>query len=360
MSRERSGSVTYKQSGVDIAAGDQMIDLIRPLVRRTENPRVLGSIGGFAGLLRLDFREGLFRRNYRDAVLAACTDSVGSKVKVAIQLGRLDTIGIDVVAMNVNDLICCGAEPLLFLDYLGVGRLDPNRMAQIIKGVADGCVQANCCPLLGGETAELPDLYRREDFDLVGFAVGIVERRRIISGSDARPGDVAIALASSGLHSNGYSLARKVLLKRAGFKFSDRPPELDGASIGEELLSPTMIYVKCVLDILGRYRVKKVVKAMAHITGGGLPGNLPRVLPDGLTVRIKRGSWHVPPIFKLIESAGPVDPLEMTNVFNMGVGFVMIVAPGFAGPIMSRLRRLGQRCWVLGKVRKGGPDVLWA
>ncbi len=352
--------ITYKDAGVDIAAGDEMVDLIKPLVQRTHGSRVMAGIGGFAGLFRLDFDEKLFKRSYKEPVLVACTDGVGSKLKVAFMMNKIDTVGIDLVAMNVNDLICCGGEPLFFLDYLAVCKLEPKRMAEIVKGISDGCVEANCTAILGGETAEMPDFYKPQEFDLAGFAVGVVERKRIIDGSNVEPGDVAIALASSGLHSNGYGLARRVLLERSGYDVNDRPPELEGFSVGEEMLRPTRIYVKPVLDILQHYHRKKVVKGMAHITGSGLPGNLPRAMPEGLTLRIKRDSWQVPAIFKLIAAKGPVDPIEMMNVFNMGVGFVMIVAPNFAGPVMNRLRELGERCWILGKVRKGGPEVMWA
>lgn len=351
--------MTYKQSGVDIQAGDEMVDRIRPLVERTYGPRVMGPYGGFAGFFRLDYNEKLFKRNYKEPVLIGCTDGVGTKLKLAFLTGKLDTVGIDLVAMNVNDLICCGGEPLFFLDYVAVGKLDPARMTEILKGVSEGCVQGGCA-LLGGETAEMPDLYKRDEFDLAGFAVGVVEKRRIIDGSKAEPGDVAIALASSGLHSNGYGLARRVLLDKAGYKVDDRPAELEGASVGEEMLRPTRIYVKSVLDVLHAYRVKRVVKAMAHITGSGLPGNLPRVLPPGMTIRVKRDSWATPAIFRLIAAKGPVDNLEMMNVFNMGVGFVMVVAPDFAAPVMSRLRKNGERCWVLGKVKKGGPELEWS
>ena len=360
MNENNTKAITYKEAGVDIHAGDQMVDLIKPLVRRTFGPRVMGSLGGFAGLFRLDYNEKLFKHNYKEPVLAACTDGVGTKLKIAFMMNKVDTVGIDLVAMNVNDLICCGAEPLFFLDYIATGKLDPNKMASILKGVSDGCVESNCCAILGGETAEMPDLYKSDEFDLAGFAVGVVERKRIIDGSLVEAGDVAIALASSGLHSNGYGLARRVLLDRANMKLDDRPPELGGATLGEELLRPTRIYVKSVLDIIHRYKVKKVVHGLAHITGSGLPGNLPRILPDGLTVRVKRDSWQIPPIFKLIAAKGPVDPIEMMNVFNMGVGFVMIVAAAYAVPIMSRLREMGELCWQLGKVRKGGPELSWA
>jgi len=351
--------ITYKDAGVDIDAGDEMVNRIRPLVERTYTPRVIGPYGGFAGLFRLDYSEKLLKKNYRDPVLVGCTDGVGTKLKVAFGMNKVDTVGIDLVAMSVNDLICCGAEPLFFLDYLGVGKLEPGRMVQVMAGISEGCLQAGCA-LLGGETAEMPDFYAPNEFDMAGFAVGVVEHRRVIDGSNMQAGDVVIALASSGLHSNGFGLARRVLLERAGYSLNDRPPELAGAAIGQEMLRPTRIYVKSVLDVLRQYRVKRVVKAMANITGAGLPGNLPRVLPDGLTARLKRDSWQAPPIFRLIAAKGPVDDLEMSRVFNMGVGFVMVVAPNFAASIMNRLTRRGERCWVLGKIRKGGPDLQWA
>jgi len=359
MPPELLSPITYKQAGVDINASDEMVERIKPLVQRTFTPRVMDQYGGFAGLFRLDYNEQLFKKNYREPVLVGCTDGVGTKLKVAIGMGKLDTVGIDLVAMNVNDLICTGAEPLFFLDYLAVGRLEPARMAEIVKGVTDGCMES-ACALLGGETAEMPDFYKPDEFDMAGFAVGVVERSRIIDGSAVEAGDVAIALGSSGLHSNGYGLARKVLLERAGYGFDDRPPELEGASVGEEMLRPTRIYVRPVLRVLRGYRRKRIVKALAHITGSGLEGNLPRVLPEGLTVRVKRGSWYVPPIFQLIAARGPVDSLEMMSVFNMGIGFVLVVAASSARAIMARLRRMGERCWVLGKVRKGGRGLAWA
>jgi phosphoribosylformylglycinamidine cyclo-ligase len=336
-----------------------MVDRIAPLVKRTFGPRVMGDFGGFAGMFRLDYNERLFQHNYRDPVLVACTDGVGTKLKVAFLCERVDTVGIDLVAMNVNDLICCGAEPLFFLDYLGVGKLDPARMEQIVRGITDGCMQAGCA-LLGGETAEMPDFYAADEFDMAGFAVGVVERKRAIDGSTVEAGDCVIALAGDGLHSNGYGLARRVLLERAGYGVEDAPPELEGASVGQAMLAPTRIYVKPVLEVLRRYKVKRVVKALAHITGGGLGGNLPRVLPAGLTARLKRGSWQVPAIFRLIQQKGPVDETEMFRVFNMGVGFVLVVAAGFAKSIMAQLRRGGERCWELGKIKKGGPELEWA
>ena len=358
-SKKSTGSITYKQAGVDIDAGEEMVRKIAPLVKRTYTPRVVDELGGFAGLFSLDFSERLLKRNYKDPVLVACTDGVGTKLKVAIGTDKLDTVGIDLVAMSVNDLICVGAEPLFFLDYLAVGKLAPDRMARIIKGISAGCLESGCA-LLGGETAEMPDFYKPREFDLAGFAVGVVERKRIIDGSRTEVGDVAIALASDGLHSNGYGLARRVLLDRAKYKFSSSPPLLGGSTVGEEMLKPTKIYVQAIKSVLKKYRVKRVVKAMAHITGGGLPGNLPRVLSDGLTLRIKRNSWEVPGIFKLIAARGPVDSIEMMRVFNMGVGFVIIVAPFYAKQIMNILARAGERCWVLGKVQRGGPELQWA
>jgi phosphoribosylformylglycinamidine cyclo-ligase len=351
--------MTYKEAGVDIDAGDEMVESIRDLVTKTYSPRVVGPFGGFAGLFSLDFKQKLLRRNYKDPVLIGCCDGVGTKLKVAFMMDKLDTVGIDLVAMNVNDLICTGGEPLFFLDYLAVGRLEPGRMKEIIAGVSAGCLQASCA-LLGGETAEMPDFYKREDFDMAGFAVGVVERARIIDGSGVKPGDAVLALASSGLHSNGYGLARRVIFDRAGLKLTDQPSELEGKTIGEAMLEPTRIYVKPVLEVLGAYKRRRVVRAMAHITGGGIGGNLPRVLPQGLTARLKRSSWRLPPIFRLIAKAGPVDDVEMFRVFNMGIGFALVVAPAYVNPILQRLLRLGESAWVAGKIVKGGPDLQWA
>jgi phosphoribosylformylglycinamidine cyclo-ligase len=358
MAKRKTNAVTYKQAGVDIDAGEAMVQRIKPLVQATHNPRVLDNYGSFAGLFSLDFLEELFRKGYREPVLAACTDGVGSKLKIAFAMDRLDTVGIDLVAMNVNDLVCGGAEPLFFLDYLAVGRLDPDRMTQIVKGIADGCHQSGAA-LLGGETAEMPGFYKVKEFDMAGFAVGVVERSRMITGESAEPGDVVIGLGSDGLHSNGYGLARKVLLDIAGYAMDDRPAELEGQSVGEVLLQPTRIYVKPVLAVLNHYSTKRPVKAMAHITGGGLPGNLPRVLPKGLTVRLKRDTWPIPPVFSLIARKGPVDNLEMRRVFNMGIGYVMIVSPTFAGSILTQLDKLGERVYTIGKVVKG-DELRWS
>ena len=310
--------ITYKDSGVDITANDRMVDLIKPVVRRTFGPRVIRNHNGFAGLFRLDYREDLFKRNYKEPVLVACTDGVGSKILLARESGHFDTIGIDLVAMSVNDMLTCGAEPLFFLDYVAVHRLDPENIASIVNGVARGCEECDCA-LIGGETAEMPDIYEENDFDVAGFAVGAVERKRVIDGSQIEAGDLLIGLPSSGVHSNGYSLARRLVFKEAKLKYDTFVPEV-GAPIGDELLKPTRIYVRPVLDLLNRYKVKRVVRGMAHITGGGLPGNVPRILPKGLRVTINTKSWPVPPIFKYLQSLG-VQRDEMFRVFNLCIGF---------------------------------------
>jgi phosphoribosylformylglycinamidine cyclo-ligase len=357
-------NLTYKEAGVDIVAGDTMVDQIRHLCQRTHSTRVLGKYGAFAGLFRLDFPEKLFRRNYKDPVLIACTDGVGSKIKIAAALKKYDTVGIDLVAMNVNDLIVQGGEPLFFLDYLAVHALDPVVAAEMVKGVSDGCMESGCA-LLGGETAEMPAVYAPGEFDMAGFAVGVVERTKMLDPENVEAGDSIIGLASSGLHSNGYALVRRVV-EKSGVGLGDFIPELK-CTLGEELLRPTRIYVKTVEKILGRYKVKKIVKAMAHITGAGLPGNLPRVLPEGFAARIKRDAWTPHPIFNWIQANGPVDIDEMFNVFNMGIGFALIVRPTFTKPIMAALRALGEKPCFLGKIRKleGGkaaaePRLEWS
>ncbi|HVT82302.1 MAG TPA: phosphoribosylformylglycinamidine cyclo-ligase [Phycisphaerae bacterium] len=351
--------LTYKDSGVDIDAGDSMVDRIRHLCQRTHSTRVVGQYGAFAGLFRLDYPEKLFRKNYKDPVLIACTDGVGTKVKIAAALKKYDTVGIDCVAMNVNDLIVQGGEPLFFLDYLAVHALDPAVTTQMVKGISDGCMEAGCS-LLGGETAEMPAVYAAGEFDMAGFAVGVVDRSKMLDRRMIEAGDSVIGLASSGLHSNGYALVRKVV-EKTGRGLEEFIPEFK-CTLGEELLRPTRIYVKTVQKILARYKVKKVVKAMAHITGSGLPGNVPRVLPEGFSVRLKRDAWEPHPVFAWVQKNGPVDLDEMFNVFNMGIGFVMIVRPTFTKPIMSALRALGERPAFLGKVRKadGEPRVEWS
>jgi phosphoribosylformylglycinamidine cyclo-ligase len=286
--------------------------------------------------------------------LVACTDGVGSKVLVAIQTRRLETVGVDLVAMNVNDLICCGAEPLLFLDYVAVHKLDPRQVATLVAGIAAGCEEAGCA-LLGGETAEMPDLYRRGHFDLAGFAVGVVDRTRMVQRDLVRPGDVLIGLASSGLHSNGYALARKALLGPGAYELDSNLRPL-GEPLADALLRPTRIYVRPVLDALRAYHRKQMISGLAHITGGGLPGNLPRILPPDCGAVLARGSWPVPPIFGLIERRGVAEE-EMYRVFNMGVGFVVAVRPKSAAAVERRLRRSGAEPTVIGRVRNGRGEV---
>ncbi len=329
-----------------------MVSMIERHMRRTYGPRVLGRHGAFAGCFRLDFNEKLFKRNYRDPVLVSCTDGVGTKVKLASQLKIYDTIGQDLVAMSVNDLIVQGAEPLFFLDYLAVNKLDPQIGTQIVAGVADGCVQADCA-LLGGETAEMPDLYTPGDFDLGGFAVGVCELKRLVTGSRAQAGDVILGLASTGIHSNGYSLVRAIV-KQAKLDLNKTYPDLDShQTLGRVLLTPTRIYAKPIVSILRKYTVKQVTTAMSHITGGGLPGNIPRTLGTHLNARISLKSWDAPPIFGFLKRHGRVAQGEMHKVFNMGIGYVMIVRPHFAESVKHQLSRLGEQVWTLGKVVKG-------
>lgn len=350
----KSRQITYKDTGVDITANDRLVELIGPIVRNTYGPRVMAAHGGFAGLFRLDYREDLFKRNFKEPVLVACTDGVGSKILLARASGHYDTIGIDLVAMSVNDMLTLGAEPLFFLDYVAVHRLDPRWVADIIEGIAAGCAEAGCA-LLGGETAEMPDLYAANDFDLAGFGVGVVERTRIVDGSSIEPGDVIIGLPSSGVHSNGYSLARGLVFKEAKLKYDSVVPQV-GCPIGDELLKPTRIYVKPVLSVLRQYKVKQVIRGMAHITGGGLPGNVVRILPENCTAVLDSRKWNIPPIFRYLQSIG-VTRKEMFDVFNMGIGYVLVVRPAFANAVIGHFRRARLDAVAIGKVRKGARAV---
>ena len=355
-SKPKGKPLTYAQSGVDIEAGDKAVDLIETMVKRTHGPRVLGKHGAFAGMFRLDYNEQLFKRNYREPVLVACTDGVGTKVKLAAEMGIYNTVGIDCVAMNVNDLIVQGAEPLLFLDYLGLSKVIPEQTAQMVEGVAKGCEIAGCA-LLGGETAEMPDVYAPGDFDIAGFAVGVVELERAIDPTRVEKGDVIIGLASSGVHSNGYSLVRRII-QHAKLKLDKVYPELDPArTLGQVLLEPTRIYAKPIVKLLRKYTVKKIVTGMAHITGSGLPGNVPRAFADEFDARIELTSWQVPPVFEFLQRQGGVERQEMFNVFNMGVGYVLIVRPSFADSIVKHLQRSGETAWIMGEIIKGNSAV---
>jgi len=350
----QGATLTYENAGVSLDAADALVERIGPMVRRTYGPRVLAAHGAFAGAFRLDYDERLFKQNYREPVLISCTDGVGSKVLIAAELGRFDTVGIDLVAMNVNDVLTTGAEPLFFLDYLALHKLDPEIAAQLVQGVAAGCEQANCA-LLGGETAELPDLYRPGHFDLAGFAVGVVERSRMLNPRHVRAGDEIVGVASSGLHSNGFALARRALLDHARLDLRDPVRSLH-TTLGAALLTPTRIYVRPVLNALRSYARRPPVSAMAHITGGGLPGNLPRVLPRNCDALIRRGSWPVPPIFGLLERYG-VSEEEMYRVFNMGVGYVLLVRPRSTAVVVRALERAGEAACVIGRVKRGKGRV---
>lgn len=350
--------LTYANSGVDIDASDRMEDLIYPHVVSTFSPRVMALKGGFAGLFRLDYDEKLFKKNYKNPVLVACTDGVGSKIQLAAMMKKYDTVGIDLVAMNVNDMLVLGAEPMFFLDYIALNKLSPEVVAEMVKGVAKGCRIADCA-LIGGETAEMPDTYKTDDFDMAGFAVGVVERKKIISGiKNVGKGDVILGLASSGLHSNGYALARNVCFKKLSLRPSDPIDELDGQTIGDVLLTPTRIYVRPIIRLLSQYKVKKVIHGMAHITGAGLPGNVPRVLPKNCDAVLKKSSWPMPAICKFIADKGPVEEEEMFRVFNMGIGYILVVAEDFADSIADKLTALGEKVYKIGRITAGSGNVI--
>ena len=331
--------LTYAGAGVDIDAGNRMVELIKPLVRSTARPGADAEIGGFGALFDLK------RLGFADPVLVAATDGVGTKLKIAIETGTHHTIGIDLVAMSVNDLVVQGAEPLFFLDYFACGQLDPEVGARVIKGVAEGCRQAGCA-LIGGETAEMPGLYQMGDYDLAGFAVGAVERDAILPRGDVRAGDVILGLASSGIHSNGYSLVRKIV-ERTGLRWSAPAPFDPARELGAALLEPTRIYVKSCLAAL---RATKAVKALAHITGGGFPDNIPRVLPQGLGVMLDLHRVPVPPIFRWLADVGQVAEAEMLRTFNCGVGMVAVVAPGEVDAVGNALVREGETVVPIGEV----------
>lgn len=329
---------SYRDAGVDIQAGNEVVERIKPAVARTFRPEVLGGLGGFGGLFKLDLEK------YPDPVLVSGTDGVGTKLRLAFQMNKHDSIGQDAVAMCVNDILVQGAEPLFFLDYLAVGKVKPERVAEVIGGVAKGCEMAGCA-LIGGETAEMPGFYAEDEYDIAGFSVGVVNRKQLIDGSKIQAGDVLIGLASTGLHSNGYSLARKIF---ETISFDKVFPEL-GEALGEVLLRPTRIYVKSILPLLPGGEIL----GMAHITGGGLTDNIPRILPPGLGVRIDTSTWEQPPIFTLLQRLGDVARSEMYRTFNMGVGFVIIVRSEDETKVCQRLAELGEKCFVMGSVVPG-------
>ena len=329
---------SYRDAGVDIQAGNEVVERIKPAVARTLRPEVLGGLGGFGGLFKLDLGK------YPDPVLVSGTDGVGTKLRLAFQMNRHDTIGQDAVAMCVNDILVQGAEPLFFLDYLAVGKVAPDRIAEVVGGVARGCEMAGCA-LIGGETAEMPGFYAEDEYDIAGFSVGVVNRNQLIDGSKIQAGDVLIGLPSTGLHSNGYSLARKVF---EPYSLEEVFPEL-GEPLGEALLRPTRIYVQSILPLLQEGEVL----GMAHITGGGLTDNVPRVLPAGLGVRIDTSAWERPPIFTLLQRLGEVEWTEMYRTFNMGIGFVLIVRPENVATVSRKLEDSGEKSFVIGSVVPG-------
>ena len=343
--------LTYSDAGVDIDAGNELVTRIKPLVRATRRPGADGEIGGFGGLF--DLRAA----GFSDPVLVAANDGVGTKLKVAIEADRHDTVGIDLVAMCVNDLVVQGAEPLFFLDYFATGKLDPAQGAAIVGGIAEGCLQAGCA-LIGGETAEMPGMYASGDYDLAGFAVGAAERGNLLPSADLAEGDVILALASSGVHSNGYSLVRRIV-ERSGLSYADPAPFAPGVSLGAALLTPTRIYVK---PLLAAIRETGAVKALAHITGGGFPENIPRVLPEGLAAEIDLDAVKPPAVFSWLAATGGVAATEMLRTFNCGVGMIAVVAPDAADKVADVLRREGETVFTLGRLgarAAGEPGVAY-
>ena len=347
---------TYQSAGVDLDLYQQSMSRLPRLMHRTFSPRVMRLDGGFAGLFHLDFRSPLFRRCYTDPVLVACTDGVGTKLKVATTAGVHHTVGIDLVAMSVNDALCCGAEPLLFLDYVAMSHDDPDRLEQIVDGISQGCLQADCA-LLGGETAIMPDLYAPGDYDLAGFCVGVVERKNLITGRAMDVGDQVLGIGSSGLHSNGYSLVRQVVFEIAGLKLDQMVPELN-QTVQQVLLEPTRIYALPVRRILNHYKVKNVVHGIAHITGGGLQENLARIVPAHVDVQLDVAAWPVPPVFPWLQRLGDIELAEMRRVFNMGLGMVLVVSPFYANRIQQMVQDAGFPCYAIGHVQAGSGRVL--
>lgn len=335
---------TYRDAGVDVEAGYEAVKLMKNHVKRTFRPEVMTELGGFGGLFGLD------KSKYEQPVLVSGTDGVGTKLKMAFLLDKHDTVGIDCVAMCVNDIVCSGAEPLFFLDYVAVGKNYPDKVAEIVKGVAEGCVMSGCA-LIGGETAEMPGFYPVDEYDLAGFAVGIVDKNKIIDGKRIKAGDKLIGLASSGIHSNGYSLVRK-LIKPTETNLKEYVEKL-GCTLGEELIKPTKIYVKTILDLIQKYDIKGI----SHITGGGFIENIPRMIPDGLRVKIQKGSWPVLPVFNLLRDLGSMEERDIYNTFNMGIGMVMAVEKDKADEIMAYLKSSDQEAYIIGSITEGEAGV---
>lgn len=335
---------TYKDAGVDVEAGYEAVRLMRGHVKKTFRPEVLTDIGGFGGLFKLN------KDKYREPVLVSGTDGVGTKLKIAFLMDKHDTVGIDCVAMCVNDIVCAGAEPLFFLDYIALGKNVPTKVAEIVKGVSEGCIQAGCS-LIGGETAEMPGFYPEDEYDVAGFAVGIADKSEIIDGSNIKEGDKLIGIASSGIHSNGYSLVRKLI--NPDRKNITEYVDVLGKKLGEELLTPTRIYVKTVLALKEKFEIK----GLSHITGGGFIENIPRMIPEGLRARIIKGTWPVLPIFDYLQKLGEVPERSMYNTFNMGIGMVAAVDKGIADEVVAYLSNLGEKAYIIGEIVKGEAGV---
>ncbi len=347
----------YKDAGVDLDVYAESMSRLPRLMGRTFSPRVLRNEGGFAGLFRLDFAGQLFARNYAEPVLVSGTDGVGTKLKIAQQIGRHATVGIDLVAMCVNDVLCTGAEPLFFLDYVAMGRDDPERLEQLVGGISEGCIAADMA-LLGGETAIMPEMYGHDDYDLAGFAVGVVEQKRLIDGRLIAEGDVVLGMASSGLHSNGFSLVRKVI-NDAGLNWQDTPAALGGMTLADLCLTPTQIYTAAVRAIQSHYRVKQVLHGLAHVTGGGIGENLARILPPHLDAQLDPGAWELPEIFRWLQQTGEIETSEMRRVFNLGIGMIAVVSPFYASSIASQIRELGIGCAPIGRIVGGEGKVCY-
>ncbi|MHB8908322.1 MAG: phosphoribosylformylglycinamidine cyclo-ligase [Syntrophales bacterium] len=338
------GKITYKDSGVDIDRANSFVERIKPLIKTASRREVMSGIGGFGGLFHLDISKN------RDPILVSSTDGVGTKLKIAQITGKHDTVGIDLVAMSVNDVVVQGAEPLFFLDYIATGKLDVDTSVQIVAGIVQGCHDAGCA-LIGGETAEMPGFYPDGEYDLAGFCVGVVEADKLIDGSEIRVGDRIVGIASSGLHSNGFSLARRVLFEEGRLNPDDQIKGLS-QKIGLELLTPTKIYVKSILNIIKNFRIRGIV----HITGGGFLDNIPRILPGACRAVITKGSWSVPAIFGIIQKTGNIDDNEMLRVFNMGIGMIIIIAEKDHTEIMERLGKLGEKAYSIGIIEKKEND----
>ncbi len=347
-------SLSYKDAGVDLELYEQAMERLPAMMKKTHTPRVMDLPGGFAGLFRLDSSPE-FKRNYKQPVLVSGTDGVGTKLKIALQAGIFNTVGIDLVAMSVNDTLCLGAEPLFFLDYLALGKDNPELIAQLVEGVAEGCRQAGAA-LMGGETAIMPDIYAEGDFDMAGFCVAVAEKDQLIDGKNIRPGDIAIGIASSGPHSNGYSLIRKIVFEAAGLKVSDFVEELN-QTVGQALLTPTKIYTRQIIELLQLTGAKESISGLAHITGGGIADNLVRIFPENCCLKVDSTAWKRPAVFNWLQRLGNVETDEMYRVFNMGIGFIIVTRPEFVSPARQFLDSQELDNFILGEVTAGPQGV---